>query len=525
MLVGDIVYRNAINFPQRDAIIFEDKQRWNWLEANRRTNQLAHLLRGYGVKKGDTVSFLARNCAEFLEMIMACAKIGAIFAPVNYRFAKEEVEYVINDVASKIFFVHAEYAEMIRELKERLPLVKTLIGFGGMHGFELDYESVLASCPLSEPVPEDEIREDDVVWICYTGGTTGRSKGVMLTHRNIQSYTMNMQLFDRIQPDDVYAVLGAMFHIVTNCAIVYWSLGCPVVVMNFTPEKCLDLIEKERITKMIPTATILKMLLDEQEKNPRDVSSVRIIGTGGAPVSPESARRAMQLFNCDVIQYFGQTESSPHVTNLTAEDYRRGMAPNATEKEIQRLKSVGRSSPFNLISIQNEEGAILPPGEVGEICIKGDVVMKGYWNKPDLTAETIIDGWLHTGDLGYMDEDGYIYVVDRKKDMIITGGENVYSAEVEQVLIKHPALDEVAVIGIPDKHWGEKVAAFIVIKPGYSVTDEELIQFCREKLAGYKIPRLFERLEALPKAPTGKIMKGELRKKYWGGRQENVGAV
>jgi acyl-CoA synthetase (AMP-forming)/AMP-acid ligase II len=525
MFVGEIVKRNAINYPERDAIIFENEKRWNWEQANERTNRLSHLLQEYGIKRGETVSFLARNCAEFLEMIMACAKLGAIFAPVNYRFSKDEIKYVINGVGSKLFFVHKEYSETIKEIIPSFDAVEHIIGFGGDHGFSLDYETFLSRQSTEEPVITESLSEEDTVWICYTGGTTGRSKGVMLTHRNIQAYTMNMQLFDRIQPDDVYGILGAMFHIVTNAAIAYWSLGCPVVVMNFTPDMCLQLIQTEGITKMIPTATILKMLVDEQERNPHDVSSVRIIGTGGAPVNPETVRKAMNLFDCDISQYFGQTECAPHVTNLTIEDYRKGLSPDASEKEIKRLKSAGKISPFNTVAILDENDRILEPGKVGEIGIKGDVVMKGYWKQPELTAETLKNGWLHTGDLGYMDEEGYIFLVDRKKDMIITGGENVYSAEVEQVLVRHQEIEEVSVIGVPDTQWGEKIVAVIVEKKGYVTNDEELIGFCRDHLAGYKIPRQYVRISELPKAPTGKVMKGEIRKQFWNGSASNLGSV
>jgi long-chain acyl-CoA synthetase len=525
MFVGEILKRNAINYPERDAIIYENKKRWTWKQANERTNRLANLLQGYGIKRGDTVSFLARNCAEFLEMIMACAKIGAIFAPVNYRFSIEEIKFVINGVGSKLFFVNSEYSQTIKEIKSTFAMGEHIIGFGDNHGFTLDYETLLAKQSVQEPHVNEAINEDDTVWICYTGGTTGRSKGVMLTHRNIQAYTMNMQLFDRIQPDDVYGILGAMFHIVTNAAIAYWSLGCPVVVMNFTPESCLMLIEKEGITKMIPTATILKMLVDEQERNPHDVSSVRIIGTGGAPVNPDTVRKAMNLFHCDISQYYGQTECAPHVTNLTIEDYQKGLLPSATENEIKRLKSAGKISPFNMVAILDENDCDLGPGKFGEIGIKGDVVMKGYWNQPELTAETLKNGWLHTGDLGYMDEEGYIFLVDRKKDMIITGGENVYSTEVEQVLAKHQGIEEVSVIGVPDHQWGEKVVAVVVEKKGHVTKDEELITFCRDWLAGYKIPRHYIRINELPKAPTGKVMKGEIRKQFWQDSVGNLGSV
>ncbi|HUY44447.1 MAG TPA: AMP-binding protein [Streptosporangiaceae bacterium] len=526
---GDIPTLNAAKYPGELVVSRENTESRTWRQLNDRVNQLARVLLDHGAVKGDKVMLLARNRIECVEAFFACAKIGVIYSPVNWRFVPAEIEYVLGDSGCAILLCDTQYAETIRAMQGqgKTAGVKTVIGFGAGHGFEQDYETLLRAQSTDEP-PAPEIADDDVCWICYTGGTTGMSKGVMLTHRNNFVQCAQLGIADQARHEDVYLVTGALFHVVLNMALAYWFLGCHVVIMDFDPALCLDLIEHHRVTRTVPVATMLNLLMAEQREHPRDLSSLVLCGTGGAPINPEVVRRASAEWRCDFVQYFGQTEAAHHFTYLSAEDYRRGLSPEATDVEKRRLASGGRAQHCNVMRIVDDHDNALPPGTVGEICARGPNVMAGYWNKPELTAETLRGGWLHTGDIGYLDEDGYVYVVDRKKDMIVSGGENVYSSEVEAVLYRMAEIVECAVIGVPHDRWGEAVQAFVVKARDAAGTDEEIrtriLSTAREHLAAYKVPKNVSFVDALPKSPTGKIQKAVLRDQYWGDRERRVGA-
>jgi long-chain acyl-CoA synthetase len=528
IFTGDIARMNAEKYPGKLAVAREDIDSRTWRELNENVNRLAHVLQSLGVRQGDRVSLLARNRIECVEAFFACAKIGVIYSPINFRFAPAEIEYVLGDSGCEVLICDEEYAETIRKLHDenRTGEVKHIIGFGESHGFELDYDSLLGEQSAEEP-PAVEIDEDDVCWICYTGGTTGMSKGVMLTHRNNFVQCVNLGIADRIGHEDVYLVTGALFHVVLNMGLAYWFVGCSVVVMDFTPARCLDLIAHHKVTKTVPVATMLNMMVEEQRRNPRDLSSLVLCGTGGAPINPEVVRRALTEWGGDFVQYFGQTEAAHHFTYLSDLEYRRGFSPDATEQDRKRLHSGGRVQHCNRMCVVDDQDNVLPPGEVGEICAKGPNVMLGYWNKPEVTAETLRNGWLHTGDMGYIDEDGYVYVVDRKKDMIVSGGENVYSSEVEAVLYRHEHVAECAVVGVPDDQWGEAVHAVIVKSDGAPPDTDfkrDVLLLAREHLAAYKVPKEILVVDELPKSPTGKIQKFALKERFWEGRDRRVGA-
>jgi acyl-CoA synthetase (AMP-forming)/AMP-acid ligase II len=526
---GDIPTLNAAKYPSKLAVSREDSESRTWRQLNDRVNQLSRVLLEHGARKGDKVMLLARNRIECVEAFFACAKIGVIYSPINWRFAPAEIEYVLGDSGCSILLCDTQYAETIRTMQRQGKTggVETVIGFGAGHGFGQDYERLLAGQSTDEP-PAPDIADDDVCWICYTGGTTGMSKGVMLTHRNNFVQCVHLGIADEARHEDVYLVTGALFHVVLNMALAYWFLGCHVVIMDFTPALCLDLIEHHRVTKTVPVATMLNLLMAEQREHPRDLSSLVLCGTGGAPINPEVVRRASAEWQCDFVQYFGQTEAAHHFTYLSTEDYRRGLSPDATPAEQRRLSSGGRAQHCDVMRIVDDHDDALPSGAVGEICARGPNVMAGYWNKPELTAETLRGGWLHTGDMGYLDEDGYVYVVDRKKDMIVSGGENVYSSEVEAVLYRMADVLECAVIGVPDDRWGEAVQAFVVKARDAAGTDDEIgariLDAAREYLAAYKVPKNVSFVEALPKSATGKIQKAVLRDQYWGDRERRVGA-
>jgi acyl-CoA synthetase (AMP-forming)/AMP-acid ligase II len=529
ILTGDIPRLNAAKYPDKPAVSRENLETRTWRELNDRVNQLARVLQSRGIGKGDRVMLLAKNRIECVEAFFACAKIGAVYSPINWRFAPAEVEYVLEDSSCTVLLVDTEYGDAVRTLQDegRTAKVSTVIGFGEGHGFADDYPSLLATQSTEEP-DAPEIDDDDLCWICYTGGTTGMSKGVMLTHRNNFIQCVHLGIADRATHEDVYLVTGALFHVVLNMGLAYWFLGCEVVIMDFTPDKCLDLIEAHRVTKTVPVATMLNLLLQTQREKPRDLSSLVLCGTGGAPINPEVVRRASQEWGCDFVQYFGQTEAAHHFTYLSLHDYRRGFAPDATDAEKRRLQSGGRVQHCDRMRIVDDEDHELPVGQVGEICAQGPNVMAGYWNKPDVTELTLRGGWLHTGDMGFLDEDGYVYVVDRKKDMIVTGGENVYSSEVEAALYRSHDVLECAVIGVPDDRWGEAVNAFVVRSAEALGSDDELrariLDTAREFLAAYKMPKEIAFVDQLPKSPTGKIQKVVLRDRFWGDQDRRVGA-
>jgi long-chain acyl-CoA synthetase len=352
----------------------------------------------------------------------------------------------------------------------------------------------------------------------------------MLTHRNNFTQCVHLGIADRIVHEDVYLVTGALFHVVLNMALAYWFVGAHVVIMDFTPDRCLDMIELHRVTKTVPIATMLNMLLREQAERPRDLRSLSLCGTGGAPINPDVVRRAAAQWDCDFVQYLGQTEAAHHFSYLSIEDYRRGLAVDATDVERTRLESGGRPQHCSLVKVVDDDDRDLPVGAIGEICASGPNVMAGYWNKPELTRAALAGGWLHTGDIGYLDQDGYIYVVDRKKDMIVTGGENIFSSEVEAVLYRSPDVVECAVVGAPHDQWGEQVIAFVVRSTAAQTeTDDDvrarLITLARSDLSAYKVPKRVEFVTELPKSPTGKIQKVKLREQLWSGSSRRVGAA
>jgi long-chain acyl-CoA synthetase len=471
------------------------------------------------------VAALSRNQLEMFELLVGCNRLGALFAPINYRFSVSEIAYVLADSRPVVVCVHGEYADAFAQLRGRPEAteVQAWIGFGAPIDGTQDLETLLAA---QEPRAFDvTVAPDDPSWICYTGGTTGQSKGVILSHRNMLAAGANFAIAHRIDSDSVYMLVGAMFHIVLAVPVAYWLLGAPTVIMNFEAELAIDLMVRERVTNVIATGTILKMLVEALEAQPREGICLRTMDTGGAPVSASIARRARAAFGCEMAQIYGQTESTLMATYLWPHQYRAGLAEGADADAAALLASVGRHAPMNRVRIADDDGHTCETGVVGEVLVQGDNVMLGYWNKPELTAATLQDGWLRTGDLGWMAADGHVHLVDRKKDMIITGGENVYSSEVELVLAEHPDVSEAVVIGVPDEHWGERVHAIVVVRAGRVADLEALTSFCRERLSGYKVPKGIEVRDELPRLPTGKVAKGALRQTYWAGRERLVQGV
>ena len=524
MLLHEICEFNARKQPHAEALVHENGSRESWRALDERSERIAAALAQRGIQKGDRVCFLGRNCIEVFHILFACSKIGALYVPLNYRLAIPEIVQVLEDCRPKAFIAHVEYAETLEKLKagHTFDTIHLWLVAGVPETADRSLEAALARVPARQYFPS--VSDDDPSWVCYTGGTTGRGKGVLLSHRNMLAGAFNFIITCEIVASDVYLVAGALFHIALAVPFAYWLAGGKVVLTNFQPETALGLIAREGVTQMVCTGTIFKMLIEAMERAPVE-TKLRLMFCGGAPVSPEIVQRAGSAFRCRISQIYGQTECTLMATYLYPADYQRAFAAAEGTPEAKRLNSVGRAAPMCLIGILDDAMNELPFGAVGEIAVRGDCVMLGYANMAEQTAETLRNGWLRTGDLGYMDDDAYVYLVDRKKDVIITGGENVYSQEVELALIAHPHVGEAVVIGVPDPHWGEQVIALVVPAAGCTPDPEALRAFCRERLAGYKVPKRIEFREAFPRLPTGKVAKGNLRKEFWGDGPKQIHGI
>jgi len=524
MLLHEVCEFNARKQPGAQALIHEDGSRQTWSDLDSRAESIAALLVERGVEKGDRVCFLGRNCIEVFHVLFACSKIGALYVPLNYRLAIPEIVQVLQDCRPKAFIAHLEYVETLTRLKSEggFDLISTWLVAGAGEAAEGSLDAAVSGVAPRRYFPA--IDSDDPSWVCYTGGTTGRGKGVLLSHRNMLASAVNFIIACEIVSSDVYLVAGALFHIAFAVPFAYWLAGGKVVITNFQPETALALIAREGVTQMVSTGTIFKMLIEAMERTPVQ-TRLRLMFCGGAPVSPEIVQRAAAAFHCRIAQIYGQTECTLMATYLYPHDYDAAFAAASGTPQAKRLHSVGRAAPMCLIGIVDGTMKEVAVGSVGEIAIRGDGVMLGYANMPEQTADTLRDGWLRTGDLGYMDDDGYVYLVDRKKDMIITGGENVYSQEVELALAAHADVAEAVVFGVPDPHWGELVFALVVPAGGSAPDPEALRAFCRERLAGYKVPKRVEFRDAFPRLPTGKIAKGELRKEFWVEGSRNIHGI
>jgi long-chain acyl-CoA synthetase len=524
MLLHEICEFMARKEPDAEALVHENGRRESWRALEAQAERIAAMLAERGIRKGDRVCFLGRNCLEVFHVLFACSKIGALYVPLNYRLALPEIVQVLEDCRPKAFLAHLEYADALASLKSGygLEFVRLWLIAGAAAADERSLDAVLENLSPRRYFPV--IQSDDPSWVCYTGGTTGRGKGVLLSHKNMVAGAFNFIVTCEIVSTDVYLVAGALFHIALAVPFAYWLAGGKVVLTNFQPDTALGLIAREDVTQMVCTGTIFKMLIEAMERAPVE-TRLRLMFCGGAPVSPEIVQRAGSAFRCRISQIYGQTECTLMATYLYPRDYAAAFAAADGTPEAKRLHSVGRAAPMCLIAILDDSLKELPAGHVGEIAVRGDAVMLGYANMPEQTADTLVEGWLRTGDLGYMDEDAYIYLVDRKKDMIITGGENVYSQEVELVLIAHSAVSEAVVLGIPDDHWGEQVIALVVPATGSNPDPEQLRAFCRERLAGYKVPKRIEFRDGFPRLPTGKIAKGDLRKQFWGEKPRQIHGI
>jgi len=518
MYLTQALHRAVQQKPDRIAVKFGERQQ-TFRQFADRVARLAGALQSLGMRAGDRVAMLALNSDRYLEYQMAVPWGGGVLNPCNTRWSAAEILYSLDDSGSTILLVDDAFRPLAEAIRQDAATLREVVYCGdgevpaGMHG----YEALIAS---ALPVPDAVRRGDDLLGIFYTGGTTGFPKGVMLSHTNLCSAGLATHSEGAATPGGSYLHAAPMFHLADmGIAMPHWIEGnTHSVVPAFSPELVLDTLERDRVTHLLLVPTMIQMLVDHPAmRQPRDLGALRTITYGASPISEAVLDRAMAaLPGVSFMQAYGMTELSPLATVLSP------LYHTPEGRTLGKLRSAGRASFCTEVRIVDTQDREVPRGTVGEVVVRGPNVMQGYWNNPEQTKAALREGWMHTGDGGYMDEDGFIFVVDRVKDMIISGGENVYSAEVENALAQHPAVAACAVIGIPSAEWGESVHAVVVCRPGASVSAEELIAHCKRLIAGYKCPRSVDFREALPLSGAGKILKTELRKPYWYGLNRQV---
>jgi len=495
--------KRAVQVAPNKIAMIDGKSQFTFQDLWWRCAQLVGGLKNLGCERGDRVAILSANSHKYIEAYVGVPAGGMVIVPMNTRHAEPELEYALRDAGARVLLTDRDPGALART-------VRNVVDLGSQYKALLDNGE-------REPLGEG-ISENDLAGIFYTGGTTGASKGVMLSHRNLLANTFNWMSSVPQRPEDVFLVQAPLFHAAGSNGVLasIWNTSTQVILGTFNPEDALNLIEEYKITQTLGVPTMLAAMAEEQHTRPRDTSSVEVISHGGSPIATEVVKRTSSAFpSAELVHVYGATELSPLCTALLRED---------TLVEGPRARSCGQSIPGCEVQILDDAGAEVPRREIGEVVVRGATVMQGYWNKPEQTNAVLKDGAYWTGDLGYMDDEGFLFLVDRSKDMIVSGGENVYCTEVEEVLYQHPAVLEAAAFGVPDDKWGEAVHAVVVPRPEHdNVEPSELIAFCHERIAGYKVPKGIDiRHEPLPISGPGKVLKRELRAPFWAGKGSSV---
>lgn len=517
MTIAAWIRRCAQRYPDKLAYV-DGERRFTFAQFNERVNRHTKGLYAAGLKRGDRVATLTNNHVECVEAVAAAAKGGFVHVPVNFRSVPREIAYVVNHCGASLLFIEREYAAKLADAGEMRTLKKVIVIEPGDPASE--YEQWLAQQDAAEP--QVDVTGDDNFFICYTSGATGTPKGVLHQQRQSVAHAPVVVIGYEFT-HDTRVLLVYPHNSIASINMFYvpaWLLGACVVFTdqrNFNADRWLELVEKERITHSHLVPTMLFRVLESKRLQATDTSSIVTIGYGSAPMPTERIERLHEVFGNVLIQGYGMTEISSIAAYLDKQDHLEGM-----KGDRARLNACGRAAFGTELRVVDDEDRDVPAGEVGEIVFRGPQVMTGYWNDPEKTAETMRSGWMHSGDMATLDERGYITIVDRKKDLIISGGANISSREVEEVLYWHPAVREASVIGKPDDEWGELPHGFVSLHGGKSATPEELVAFCRERLSGYKCPRTIDIVEDLPKNGLGKILKAELRARFWAGRNRKV---
>lgn len=508
MVVGDVVVNNARNHPNKLGLVDEQGVRLTWKEVNSRVNRLANALLALGLRKGDRLAMISENCSQYAEFYFAAAKVGLIGVGVNYRLGAKELSSIINDCEPKAIIVQNKFAPVINSVSSNLNSVKNFIGLGEDHGYTLDYESSLANYPLDEP--PSEVREEDIFKIIYTTGSTGLPKGVPITHKHQVMTDLMGCIHCGYTADDVIE-----FGLPLHAAGGHWRffppcmMGATMIIIVFKGKTFVEMVEKERVTVCQVGTTRFRLIREYLDSSERkyDLSSLRNVAIpAGEETNAETVREILGFFKPSISsRCYGMTEANSVPVAFRFDVARVGR---------RELESIGKPLLNTQARIVDENGQDVARGGVGEIWLKGDLIAKGYWNKPDLTKERFREGWFNTNDLGVVDEDGYMYYRGRKGSMIKSGAFFVAPMQVEKVILQHPGVAEVAVVGVPDEKWGEAVTAFVALKKGDSASEEDIKAHCRKELAGYQVPKRVHFVDELPRsADVSKVLLHELKKR------------
>jgi len=511
--LGSMLRRSAHKHPDKVALVSHEGHLLTYVQLDSLSDRFAHGLMRVGLAKGDPIAVLSLNCNEQLVAFFGIFKMGGVVAPLNMRLAVPEMEWVLNHSDARALLYSADFSRQVASLRANPGKIQ--------HYVILDDPPPEDTLSLDEIVEQGEGQEpmvevsgDDAAFLLYTAGTTGRPKGVLLTHNGFLWNCVNWVHNNIFRPDDRCLQVFPLYHVAAiGSVLTYFYIGGTIYLKKtFDPQDCMETIQRERITRWAAAPTVFNMLLRLPGIDAYDTTSVTLIGSGAAIMPPETQRRLREVFpGAEIFDTYGMTEASGGITTLLPKDFDRKVA------------CVGKEHINLELRVVDEQDQDVRAGEIGEIIFRGNNIMKEYYKDPHATREALRGGWMHTGDLGRLDDEGYLYIVDRRKDMIITGGENVYPREVEEVLYTHPAIAEAAVIGVPDSTWGEAVKAVVIAKSGTALSEQEVIDFCRNSIAGFKCPKSVDFAADLPKNPAGKILKRELRERYTksGGRDRS----
>jgi len=513
--VADISRVHAAERPGHVALDFNDRIT-TYGALDERASKVAQGLIALGQAPTSRVGYLGKNCDRYFEVLLGAFKARAVIVGVNWRLAAPEIAYVLNDAGCEVIFVGKEYYDIMAKVLPECPKLKTVIAMDGGHPSWLAYEEWRDAQKTVDPMLPIAA-EDDVIQL-YTSGTTGHPKGVQLTNANYLSIfaCLGSAPLGQYELDDVVLIAMPFFHVAgVNIGLLTLAQGAHGVILGETdPAEILRLINTKKVTYAFLVPALILFVLQHPTAKTTNFSSLKNISYGASPISDEVLLRAKEMFGCEFLQVYGLTETTGGGTFLLPEDH---------EPSRGKLRSCGRPAPGHQIRIVDGDNNALPHGEVGEIQIRSGNVMKGYWNKPDATAKAVCnERWFSTGDAGFFDAEGYLYIHDRVKDMIVSGGENIYPAEVENAVMGHPGVADVAVIGVPDPKWGEAVKAIVVKKQGVEPSPAEIIAYARERIAGYKLPKSVDFIDVLPRNPSGKVLRKDLRAPYWEGRDRQV---